>query len=147
MIISLFSRNKPGVRGTINTDGDAPTATGVGETMLEAWLKAHEDQPQADVTRGLETFYASWGNQGAYSQVEPSGVTFALQLIEKDDVVSLVRLERGVMTVRDAGDWRDVITGDIVSGRSIDVTDDAIPVFDAGDIKTLADAAEFKDRG
>lgn len=145
MIISLYSRNEPGVRGTINTDGEAPTATGVGQTMLDAWMKAHAGQPMDGVVKGLEAFYSSWGNQAAYSQVEPSGVTYALQLIEKDGAVALVKLERGVMTTRDGGAWRDVTSGDVVSGSSVPVSDEAIAAFDAGEVHTLEDGRKFKD--
>lgn len=145
MIISLYSRNQPGVRGTINTDGEVPTATGVGETMLEAWLKSHEGQPNEVVKRSLEAFYSSWGNQASYSKVEPSGVTYALQLIEHDTGVTLTKLEQGVMQVRDEKQWRDVRTGDVVSGRAYDVAANILGPFDEGQIKSLEDGRKYKD--
>ena len=70
MIIRLYKLNQPTVRGTINTSGTVPSASGTGEPILEAWLKAHEDVPVADATRSLESFFAAWGKNEDYSQVD-----------------------------------------------------------------------------
>lgn len=144
MIISLFSRNEPGVRGTINTDGETPTATGVGVTMLEAWMKAHEGEPIGPTVRALESFYSSWGNQGAYSQVEPSGASRSLRAVEKDGAVTLLKLEKGAMQVREDGAWRDVAAGDNINGQAIAVTEEIVEQFDSGKINNADDAARYK---
>lgn len=70
MIIRFFRQNRPDVLGTINTSGTVPEASGTGEPILEAWLKAHEGVSTPDATRQLETFFASWNNPELYSQID-----------------------------------------------------------------------------
>ena len=70
MIIRLYKKGDKNVLGTINTSGTLPTATGVGEPLLEAWMESKKGVPTPDATRQLESYYASWKNAGDYAQVE-----------------------------------------------------------------------------
>lgn len=80
MIISLFNRGETDVKGTINTNGDAPTATGVGVTLLKTWLDDHKDRPLAESIKALEAFYGSWQNA---TNAEKETVTAAAQAADE----------------------------------------------------------------
>jgi hypothetical protein len=75
MIIRLYKKDDPNVLGTINTSGRTPSATGVGEQLLDAWVAANKDVPKVDATRQLESYFASWKNAERYSQVEDKADT------------------------------------------------------------------------
>src|SRR5690606_14926984 len=134
MIISFFNRNEPGVKGTINTDGEAPSATGVGEQMLEAWMDMHEGEDPQKTIEGLEAFYSSWANQGGYSAVEPSGVTEGQLSVVQSDPLRLVKTGREDIQVREEGEWRDLGEDENFSGKGTKVTDAILEDWDAGKI-------------
>lgn len=75
MIIRLYKKDDPNVLGTINTSGRTPSATGVGEQLLDAWVKANKDVAKADATRQLESYFSSWKNRDEYSQVKDEATT------------------------------------------------------------------------
>jgi hypothetical protein len=70
MIIRMHLKDDENVLGTINTAGTSATATGVGEGLLEVFMKANEGVPAADVTRQIESFFASWKEEKGYGQAE-----------------------------------------------------------------------------
>jgi hypothetical protein len=70
MIVRFFKKGNPNVLGTVNTSGLTAEATGVGEPLLETWMNANKGTPTPDITRQLETFFASWNNAEKYSQIE-----------------------------------------------------------------------------
>lgn len=70
MIIRLYKKDDDNVLGTINTAGRTPTASGVGEQLLDAWVKANKDVAKADATRDLESYFSSWKTIDEYSQVK-----------------------------------------------------------------------------
>lgn len=143
MIVNLYAKNNPNVLGTINTGGKVPSATGVGEPMLEAWLKANEETPIEDVTRLLETYYASWAGQDRYSQIDEAGVPNTLRVVETPAGVNLLQIIGGTMQIRDNGEWLDVEDGDVVSGEFLNVSSGAVEAFDTDDLRSLSDAAAF----
>lgn len=105
MIISLFERGKPGVRGTINTDGTTPVATGVGKELLNVWLEAQEGAPIADITRSLETFYSSFINPPEAASAEIAVEEIAFTVDEDGSVLELVRSTAEGIFLREGGDW------------------------------------------
>lgn len=145
MIISFFSHNEPGVRGTINTNDEAaPVATGVGEELLDAWLAQHEDVPLAKSIRSLEAFYGSWGNQSAFSAAEPDGTTPGQLSVIIGETLSLLQMDDDVMNIREDGEWREVADGDSLSGRRMKVTEDIIEAWDSGKITDEFDADDYQ---
>jgi hypothetical protein len=68
----MFLKGSENVLGSVNTSGTLPTADGVGEPLLEAWLAANKDIPTADATRGLEAFFSAWNQKEPYGQVGDS---------------------------------------------------------------------------
>lgn len=82
MIISLFNRGETDVKGTINTNGDVPIATGVGVTLLKTWLDDHKDRPLVESVKALESFYSSWQNA---TNSAPETVTAAAEAADETD--------------------------------------------------------------
>ena len=145
MIISFFAYNEPGVRGTINTGGDAPTATGVGEELLETWMEQHKEMTAARAVESLEAFYASWGNQSGFSAVEPTGVDTTLSVLVEEPM-ALIQTGQGILNVRENGEWREVTDADrdALRGSRIQVTEDILEDWDAGVIDNEAEAKFYK---
>lgn len=143
MIISFFNRNEPGVKGTINTDGEAPSATGVGEAMLKAWMDMHEGEDPQKTIESLEAFYSSWGNQGGYSAVEPSGVAETLTVVASDPV-RLVKTNRDGIETRVDGAWQTLGEDESFSGKGTKVTDAILEDWDAGKITAESDLSQYQ---
>lgn len=70
MIIRMFRKDREDVIGTLNTSGVSAEATGVGEPLLEMWIRANEGTPTPDITRQLETYFAGWNRPERYSQID-----------------------------------------------------------------------------
>lgn len=145
MIISFFAYNEPGVRGTINTGGDAPTATGVGEELLKTWMEQHKEMSPASAVESLEAFYASWGNQSGFSAVEPTGVDTTLSVLVEEPM-ALIQTGQGILNVRENGEWREATDADrdALRGPRIQVTEDILEDWDAGVIDNEAEAKFYK---
>lgn len=133
MIISFFAYNEPGVRGTINTGGDAPTATGVGEELLEVWMNQHKDFSTAKAVESLEAFYSSWGNQSGFSAVEPTGVNTTISALI-DEPMALIQTGPSILNVRENGEWREATETDrdALRGSRVRVSEDILEDWDAG---------------
>lgn len=146
MIISLFSQNQKGVRGTINTSVTPPTATGVGEQLLQTWLDTHKGQPMEQTVASLEQFYSAWANQGSYSAVEPGDSTPNETRVVDGKQLTLTMIDGDQAKVRDSNLWRDLSDDELdkLQGQTITVRDDIVNAWDSGRIKTLDDAAAFK---
>ena len=142
MIISFFNRNQPGVKGTINTDGEAPSATGVGEAMLKAWMDMHEGEDPQKTIESLEAFYSSWANQGGYSAVEPSGVAETMTVVASDPV-RLVKTNRDGIETRVDGEWQTLGEDENFSGKVTKVTDAILEDWEAGKITAETDLSQY----
>lgn len=145
MIISFFAYNEPGVKGTINTGGDAPTATGVGEELLEVWMNQHKDLSAAKAVESLEAFYSSWGNQSGFAAVEPSGADTTISVLVEEPM-ALIQTGPGILNVRENGEWRETTDADrdALRGSRIQVTEDILEDWDAGVIDNEAEAKFYK---
>lgn len=145
MIISFFAYNEPGVKGTINTGGDAPTATGVGEELLEVWLNQHKDVSTAKAVESLEAFYSSWGNQSGFSAVEPSGADTTISVLT-DEPMALIQTGPSTLNIRENGEWRKTTDADrdALRGSRVKVSEDILEDWDAGVIDNEAEVRFYK---
>jgi len=144
MIISFFNRNEPGVRGTINTGGDAPSATGVGERILETWLETHKDQSVESAMNSLEAFYSSWQEEGDFSAVEPSGVDPDELSVVLADPMQLVRGTPEGFEIREDGEWVQADSSRSIEGKRVPVSTEILEAWDGGEITDEDSLADYK---